>query len=77
MSLRCLPLAFNAIQQLLGPLAAEDSPAIICIGLNYKKHALEAGVDLDKLPPNPPGQPPRLCEITSSNANCFFPFQYS
>lgn len=35
------------IKQWLSPL---DPPAILCIGLNYKAHAAEAGMDLPKFP---------------------------
>jgi len=41
---------FSAVQ-LLPPIP--DPEKIVCIGLNYRKHAVEVGVDIDALPETP------------------------
>ncbi|KAI5925443.1 hypothetical protein F4810DRAFT_50421 [Camillea tinctor] len=39
-----------ALQKLLAPLPRDDLP-IYCVGLNYNSHAVEANLQLSKVPP--------------------------
>lgn len=40
----------KSIAELLSPLAIEDCPSVVCIGLNYREHAKEAKMPIPEIP---------------------------